>query len=50
MEYRSINIYFRQCNMQDIRTLFSQASVIHYAYNLIEITPAVVIGLNIRRD
>ena len=47
---RSFNAYFRQCNMQGTRILFSQAPVVQSAQNLIEIIPAVVVGLSIKRD
>ena len=42
----SFNAYFRQCNMQGTRILFSQASIVQAAQNLIEISPAVAVGLS----
>ena len=47
---RSFNKYYKQCNMQGTRMLFSQAPVVQSAQNLIEITLAVVVGVSKRMD
>ena len=46
----SFDAYYKQCNKQDTRILFSQVSTVQSAQNLIEITLAVVVGMSKRRD
>ena len=41
----SFNAYYKQCNMQGTRILFSQVFVVHSANFFIEITLAVVVGV-----
>ena len=45
----SFNAYYKLCNKQGTRRMFSQAYVVQSAQNLIEITP-VVVSVSKRRD
>ena len=43
-------IYYKQCNEQGTWIIFSQASIVQFAQNLIEITFAVVVGVSKKTD
>ena len=46
---RSFNTY-KEHNMQGTKTLFSQVSLVQSTQSLIELTPALVVGISKGRD